>query len=231
MFPAVALMLLLFCADAAFILLHLINVETGWLRGNRISLEDDGGPAELFQYLKEFWIVVCMVVAFVSARNAVYLSWAFVFLFLLADDAGRIHEGVGGWLAQQYNLPAPFSLRPQDIGELLFAGAIGLAALGIVGLAVRRGTEQCRRISRDLGLLIVALAVVGVFVDMLHTIAYLERSLLAQVLLVVEDGGEMIVMSALTAYAFHVASHVGRTQFDLWLAVRTQLAWGVNSRG
>lgn len=51
-------MLLLFCADAAFTLAHLVNVETGWLRGNRISLEDDGGPAEVFQYLKEFWIVV-----------------------------------------------------------------------------------------------------------------------------------------------------------------------------
>ena len=47
--PAVALMMLLFCGDAAFTLLHLINVETGWLRGNRISLEDDGGPAEVFQ--------------------------------------------------------------------------------------------------------------------------------------------------------------------------------------
>ena len=57
-FAAVALMLLLFCADAAFTLAHLVNVETGWLRGNRISLEDDGGPAEVFQYLKEFWIVV-----------------------------------------------------------------------------------------------------------------------------------------------------------------------------
>ena len=222
---AVALMLLLFCADAAFTLLHLVNIETGWLRGNRISLEDDGGPAEIFQYLKEFWIVVCMIVAFVSTRHVAYLSWAFVFLFLLADDAGKIHEGVGGWLAQRYDLHAPFGLRSQDIGELLFAAAIGLAVLAVVGVAVRRGTEQCRRISRDLGCLVVALALVGVLIDMLHTIAYTQRSLLAQVLLVVEDGGEMFVMSALTAYAFHVATHVGRTRFDLWFHVRTRLAW------
>ena len=222
---AVALMLLLFCADAAFTLLHLVNIETGWLRGNRISLEDDGGPAEIFQYLKEFWIVVCMIVAFVSTRHVAYLSWAFVFLFLLADDAGKIHEGVGGWLAQRYDLHAPFGLRSQDIGELLFAAAIGLAVLAVVGVAVRRGTEQCRRISRDLGCLVVALALVGVLIDMLHTIAYTQRSLLAQVLLVVEDGGEMFVMSALTAYAFHVATHVGRTRFDLWFLVRTRLAW------
>lgn len=223
-------MLLLFSGDAAFTLLHLINVETGWLRGNRISLEDDGGPAEIFQYLKEFWIVVCMVVAFVSTRHLAYLSWAFVFLFLLADDAGKIHEGVGGWLAERYDLPAPFGLRSKDTGEVLFAGAIGLAILALVGLAVRHGTEQCRRISRDLGLLIIVLAVVGILVDVLHTIAYFERSLLAQVLLVVEDGGEMFVMSALTAYAFHVATHVGRTRLDLWSVVKTKLGWNVKDR-
>ncbi len=218
-------MLLLFCGDAVFTVLHLINVETGWFRGSRISLEEDGGPAEIFQYLKEFSIVVCMVVAFISTRHAAYLSWAFVFLFLLADDAGKIHEGVGGWLARRYELPAPFGLRSQDLGELLFSGAIGVAILGAVGVAVRHGTEQCRRISRDLGCLLVALALVGVLIDMLHTIAYTRQSLLAQVLLVVEDGGEMFVMSAVMAYAFHVATHVGRTRFDLWFHVRTRLAW------
>lgn len=171
-----------------------------------------------------------MVVAFVSTRHGAYLSWAFVFLFLLADDAGRIHERVGGWLDQRFDLPAPFGLRSKDVGELLFAGAIGLAILAVVGVAVRHGTEQCRRISRGLGLLIVALAVVGILVDMLHTIAFLERSLLAQALLVVEDGGEMIVMSALTAYAFHVATHVGRTRFSLWSNLKTQFARNVNNK-
>jgi hypothetical protein len=223
--PAVALLLLLICADAGFALLHLINVETGWLRGTEISLEADGGPAEIYQYVKEFWIIVCMVLAFVSTRRAVYASWAFVFLFLLVDDAGKLHENVGAWLGQRYGLPAVFGLRPDDMGELLFAGAVGLSTIAVVGVAVRRGTEQCRRISRDLFSLIFVLALFGVVVDMLHVVAYLGESLLAQVLLVLEDGGEMIVMSALTAYAFHVVSHVGRTRLDLWSIVRTRLAW------
>ena len=226
--PAIALLLLLICADVGFTLLHLINVETGWLRGTGISLESDGGPAEIFQYLKAFWVIVCMVVAFVSTRHGVYVSWALVFLFLLADDAGQIHENVGTWLGQRYGFPAPFGLRSKDIGELLFAAAAGLTILAVVGVAVWRGTEQCRRISRDLGCLIVVLALVGILVDMLHVIAFVGQSLLAQVLLVVEDGGEMIVMSALTAYAFHVAAHVGRSRFDLWSFVRIRLAWNVS---
>jgi hypothetical protein len=225
-FPAIALLLLLLCADAGFTLLHLISVETGWLRATGISLEADGGPAEIFQYVKEFWIIVCMAAAFAATRRAVYAGWACVFVFLLVDDAGKVHEQVGAWLGQRYGFAAPFGLRPDDIGELLFAGAVGIATLAIVGPAVWRGTEQCRRISRDVFALIVVLAFFGVVADVLHVIAYFGESLLAQVLLVVEDGGEMIVMSALTAYAFHVGSHVGRTRLDLWSIVTTPRLWG-----
>jgi hypothetical protein len=221
---AFALFLLLIFADASFTLLHLINVETAWLRGSGLSLENDGGPSEIYQYVKEFWIIVCMVVAFVATRHKVYLSWAIAVSFLLADDAGQIHENLGALLGERYQFASWLGLRSKDIGELLVAGAAGLVTLVIVGAALWRGTEQCRRVSRDVGILIIALAVVGVAVDTLHVIAYYSRSLLAQVLLVVEDGGEMIIMSALTAYAFHLATHVGRTRFDLWSSVRERFA-------
>jgi hypothetical protein len=221
---AFALFVLLVFADAGFTLLHLINVETGWLRGTGISLEYDGGPSEIYQYVKEFWIVVCLLVAFVSTRYRAYLGWATALSYLLIDDAGQIHENVGAWLGQRYQFAAPLGLRSQDIGELLVTGAAGLVAVTIVGAALWRGSEQCRRISRDMGLLIVALAVVGVVVDVMHVVAYYAQSLLAQVLLVVEDGGEMIVMSALTAYAFHLAMHLGHTRFDLWSALRLRIA-------
>ena len=223
MAPAATLLLLLICADLVFIVLHLVNVETGWFRGIGISLEADGGLPETYQYVKEFWIAVCMAATFWRTRVWAYAVWSIVFAFLLLDDAGQIHERVGAWLGQQYALPAMFGLRPDDMGELLFAAMIGASMLALVGLASWRGGEQSRRISRDVLFLIFVLAIVGVVVDMLHVISYLQRSLLAQVLLVVEDGGEMLVMSALTAYAFHVASHGGRTRFDLWADVKARI--------
>jgi hypothetical protein len=63
--PAVALLLLLISADIAFIVLHLVNVETGWFRGVPMSLEADHGLPETFQYIKTFWIAVCMAAALV----------------------------------------------------------------------------------------------------------------------------------------------------------------------
>ena len=222
--PAVALLLLLTCTDAVFTLLHLIYVETDWLRGRPMSLEADGGPAETMQYVKEFWVGICMVFAFVSTRYLAYAVWALFFFFLLVDDAAQVHERVGFWLGQRYGFRAPFGLRPDDVGELLFAGAVGVTMLGGVGAAVLRGTEQSRRISRDLLCLVFMLALFGIGVDVLHVITYMGQSLMAQVLLVVEDGGEMIVMSAMAAYAFHVACYAGRTRFDLWSIVRARFA-------
>ncbi len=221
---AFAVFLLLVCADAAFTTLHLISVETGWLREARISLEAEGGPAEVFQYLKEFWVAVCMAAAFYFTRRGVYVCWALVFLFLLADDSMQLHENVGTWFGDRYAFSAPLGLRPKDIGELLFVGAAGVVILAVVGTAAWRGTEQCRRVTRDLGLLIVALGLVGIALDVVHVIAYFGESLLAQVLLVLEDGGEMLVMSAMTAYAFHIATHRGLTRFDLSALVRARLA-------
>lgn len=222
--PAATLLLLLVCTDLAFIVLHLANVETGWLRGVGISLEADGGLPETYQYVKEFWIAVCMAATFWRTRIRAYAVWAIMFAFLLVDDAGQVHERVGAWLGQQYALPALFGLRADDMGELLFAAMIGTSMLALLGLASWRGGEQSGRITRDVLCLIVALAILGVFVDMLHVVSYLRRSLVAQVLLVVEDGGEMLVMSALTAYAFHVASHGGRTRFDLWAGVKARFS-------
>jgi hypothetical protein len=225
--PAIAVFLLLICADLGFTLLHLVGTETDWLRGTRTSLEAEGGPAETFQYLKEFWVMVCMAAAFVFTRRAVFVSWALIFLFLLADDSAQLHENVGSWLGGRFAFSAPFGLRSKDIGELLFAGTAGLFMIAVVGAGLWRGTEHCRRVSRNLGILIVSLAVVGIVVDVLHVIAYFGKSLWAQVLLVVEDGGEMVVMSAITAYAFQVATHRGQTRLDLWSVVKTVLAWDV----
>jgi hypothetical protein len=219
--PATTLLVLLISGDLTFIFLHLLNVETGWMRGVNISLEADGGIPETYQYAKEFWMAACMAITFWRTRLRLYAAWSALFGFLLLDDAGQIHEQGGAWLAGRFELPAMFGLRSKDTGELMVAAGIGLTMVAIVALTSWRRGEQSERVSRDVLSLTCMLGVFGVFVDMLHVMTYLNGSLLAQVLLVVEDGGEMVVMSALTAYAFHVSSHRGRTRFDLWTALRT----------
>ena len=59
--------------------------------------------------------------------------------------------------------------------------------------------------SIKLALMLGALVVCGVVVDAIHVIAYFSQSSLAWMLAIVEDGGELLVMSLIAAYAYQLA--------------------------
>lgn len=214
------LLLLLVAADLAFIVLHVLYIETSLLRGRPFSLEADNGIPEAYQYVKQFWLALCMVGLFRRTRAVVYLGWALVFGFLLLDDAFQFHEHFGQWLGGQYTLPAAFGLRPEDIGELLFAAAFGGVTVLLIGFGYWRGEWDARTVSRDMAILVVVLGGLGVGVDLLHVITYFKAPLLAQFLLILEDGGEMLVVSALVAYSVNVLNHHGRATVDLFGIIR-----------
>lgn len=214
------LLLLLLAADLAFILLHVVYVETSLLRGRPFSLEADNGLPEAFQYVKQFWVALCMLALFRRTREVVYVGWTLVFAFLLLDDAFQFHEQFGKWLGEQYSLPVAFGLRPDDIGELLFASVVGGVTVLLIGWGFWRGGADARIVTRDTALLVVVLAALGVGVDILHVITYFKAPLLAQFLLIVEDGGEMLVVSLIAAYIFNVLIHEGRAPVDLWAIIR-----------
>lgn len=214
------LLLLLIAADLAFIGLHVLYVETSLLQGRPFSLEADNGLPEAFQYVKQFWIALCMVTLFRRTREVVYLGWTVVFAFLLLDDAFQFHESFGQWLGSRYSVPVAFGLRPDDIGELLFASFIGGVTVLLIGFGYWRGNADARTVSRDTAFLVVVLAALGVGVDVLHVITYFKAPMLGQLLLILEDGGEMLVVSAIAAYTFNVLIHEGRAPVDLWAIIR-----------
>ena len=57
-----ARILYLFLAtDLVFFGLHLIHIYSGVAGNPSFSLETDGGYAEIFQYLKKYWIALVLV--------------------------------------------------------------------------------------------------------------------------------------------------------------------------
>jgi hypothetical protein len=214
------LLTMLIAADLAFIVLHVIYVETALLRGRPFSLEADNGVPEAYQYVKQFWVALCMVGLFRRTREVSYIGVGVIFTFLLLDDAFQMHEHFGKWLAAQYSLPVAFGLRPDDIGELLFAGGVGAVTVSLIGLGYWRGGPDARIVTRDISILILLLAGLGVGVDVIHVISYYKAPLLAQFLLILEDGGEMLVVSATAGYVFNVLIHEGRAPLGLWAIMR-----------
>lgn len=217
------LLCLLLLADLLFIVVHMLHVWSPWLPAYSLSIEVDGGLAEMFQYAKLTGLVACLGFLFLRTRGWAFAGWAAFFGFLLLDDMFAIHERLGQKVGLQLGFPEVFGLRVDDLGEIAIAAVLGLCAASMVALAVRRGGATARRISQDFLCLLALLAVFAVMFDALHTITYFRAPGIAPLFALIEDGGEMLVVSAIAAYTFDIVSNTARRRVAVWPWVRERL--------
>ncbi len=217
------IMLLLF-TDLAFISLHTFEFMSPLINNPLLSLEKDHGFPEMFQYIKWFWIIILLVVISITRESLHFVTWGFLFLYLLVDDALEIHETVGKLIAGYFPTTPPFGIRPQDLGEITVTCIAGGIFSVLIFLAYIRGSEAFRKATHNLVLLIVALVFFGVFIDLVHVVAHFSDSIswkVTAVLAVVEDGGEMIVASLILWYIFMIALQVKVTNVPLFNKIST----------
>jgi hypothetical protein len=195
------LLILLILADAGFIIAHLVRVNTPYLNDPAFSLEMDRGYSEVFQYVKEFWLVVMFAWLGLLRRHAGYGIWALLFAYLLLDDSFSVHERLGGEVASWMDFSAAFGLRGKDFGELAVSAAVGLTALAALAVTYALSSEPFRRVCRWMAALIGLLAFCGVAADMLHMMVH-DVPVLGAAMVVVEDGGELLAMSLMCWYVY-----------------------------
>src|SRR5690606_14579687 len=138
-----------------------------------------------------------------------YLFWAALFGFFLLDDSLRWHEVAGLWLAQTADLPALLTLRPQDLGELAFAAVSGLCFLTALVFAYQFSDRAARRFSQKLLLALAGLLFFGVATDVVQVMsqAWLApHPFLRELLIVLEEGGEMMTVSAMVWLTYRQAA-------------------------
>ncbi len=191
------LLLMLLLADGAFMLIHLAY-ELQFLPNPLFSIERDFGYAEVYQYLKEGWIVVLLLLAALFSRRIIYLAWAGLFMYLLMDDSLRIHETLGGHLTTLLDLQPMFNLRAKDFGELGVSLIFAAFLFAIIGLAYCFSERRSREVSRTLFIGVLLLALFGVVIDFVHNLLPLSPAFSA----LLEDGGEMVIMSIILCYVF-----------------------------
>ncbi len=196
------LLLLLVLADLAFLILHLLYVYTDLLPTSYFSLARDRGYAEFFQYTKEFWIVILTLLLGIRRRKFMFLVFSCVFLYFLIDDSFALHEYYGRLLAEHYDFPALFGLRPVDLGELLVYAYFIAFFVVWVGVGYYVSDPDTRRISKTVIFLIVFFAFFGIFIDMIEII--IKHPGVSEVLKMVEELGEMLVMSFITWFVFRL---------------------------
>jgi hypothetical protein len=94
-------------------------------------------------------------------------------------------------------LPEIGGLRPNHVGEVLFFAAVGCVLATALLAAIRCGNHNDWALSRRLMTLFAILAVFGVALDAIHSL--FRYTWLNDVLAVIEDGGEMLVLTFLLA--------------------------------
>ena len=202
---------LLLSADAAFILLHLFHAYTPYFAHKDFSLEQDNGFAEVFQYVKWYWIGTMLLRLSFRTRQAAFGFWALAFGYLLLDDALQIHERGGAEIARRFGYASLFHLRAQDFGELTVTALAAAAFFALIGGACLRSAAAVREVSKRLLILLGAVAVCGVGFDLLHVMLRDLRG--GSLLALLEDGGEMVLVSLTCWYVSVVLEHEGRDPF------------------
>jgi hypothetical protein len=192
-------------ADLIFILLHILHVFTPLLPENLYSISRDRGYAEFFQFTKELWIAVLFLALAVRQRSLLYLIFSFLFTYFLVDDSFEFHEQVGGLLADTLHLQPIFGLRAIDMGELFVSALFGGLFMAAIAITYYMSGAQTRSVANQVILMVVVLALFGVLLDMIEVIT--ENRALSEILKIIEEGGEMLVMSVIAWFAFQLDSH------------------------
>jgi len=201
---ATVFLILLLCADLAFFGMHFIAAIIGdikWvLKSDLFNIELDRGYPEMYQYIKFFWIIILFLNLALKNRSLHYIPWVLLFTYFLLDDSIQIYEQAGYFFTELFNFTPLFGLRVQDYGELAFTATAGILLLPPLVWAYRKGTQIFRKISLDIGLLVLVLVFFGVVVDMVHIVVPLGT--VSFIVGVVEDGGEMLAVSLILWYNF-----------------------------
>ena len=194
---------LLLIADLLFIAVHALykmNVFSNPL----FSIEKDFGYAEVYQYIKEYWIAALLIIAAFNKRLLILVAWALLFGYFLLDDSLQIHETFGDYLARSLQIQPMFNLRAQDFGELIVSAAAGTVLFSFLGLAYLYSHSSAREVSRQLFLLVICMVFFGILVDMLQIAIPWGRTVWGMV----EDGGEMVIMSVIVWYVYHIEMRI-----------------------
>ena len=203
------LLYLFLATDFVLISLHILYLTTDILSNPYFSIEKDRGYGELFQYIKEYWIAILLSLLAWRNRSFLYLGWSLLFFYLLLDDAVSIHENLGRFISHRLGFSPAFNLRAIDFGELIVSACVGLFFLICIATAHRFSDRSSKQDSRYLILMLFVLALFGIVVDMVHIALqspYWEPSLG-----LIEDAGEMIVMSFIAWFVFSVSERPSPT--------------------
>lgn len=127
---------------------------------------------------------------------------AILIALIAIDDILLIHETYGWVVAEKLSIPIAFAMDPKEIGEVVVFGLMGGCAFLLLAAAFVRTDFPGKILTLAVLCIILGLGVAGVLFDAFHHMsaelpAGRLRRLVGLGLTIAEDGGEMILASAM----------------------------------
>jgi hypothetical protein len=187
------LLIVLLILDALFIQLHRLFLQN--VLDARFALTSERSYPEYYEHAKEMLLVVFAGTLVARYRERLYACWTALFAYLLLDDTFELHERIGAVVSGQVRGSQIFGMPADAAGELV-PSAVALLVL-VIALAVtwRSASAGARRFTVRISAAVVALGGCGVLLDVIH--AFVRRDPWRYRLGMVEEGGEMLVMTVM----------------------------------
>jgi hypothetical protein len=201
LFPsATGILIALLVLDACLIAGHILHEV--WGRGpfslTRFSLTYEGGFASLFGGAKMLAAAGMMWVLARRSLAPIDLAWAFALVTIALDDLLELHEGFGRVIADSFALSSPLGGDPVALAELIVWALIGSVVFAVLIVAHTRSGQEPRNRSLRISGIVGLLVFFAIGVDGFNSFVVGGRPNAVSSL--IEDGGELVVMSLVLAY-------------------------------
>jgi len=199
---AYVLLLVLLFVDVALIVLHAFNGSVGQVRREIFQIDAQFGLGSLMMFAKFAVIILLLSEIKYIRRDRAFDFWKYLFLYVLLDDVFEISTHAGRWMGTLFSFDEFMGLTPADYGKFAFAIGGGLIVSAFLGYLLRRSSRNFVSASFAIFVLLSAFAFFAVFFDIVHAF-FNDDPRLEFAFGMLEEGGEMIVVSFLVAYLFY----------------------------
>lgn len=197
----------LLAVDFAFIILHTLK-SLDYLSNPNFSVTKNFGYGESFMYLNELFIIGCFLWLGFKFLRPVFFSWAAIFVYVLLDDSLEVHETIGyyfgGWLKDHTNIIPVVAKESAEISSFALFGIILFTPLLLAYTKTKN--KHLKIATQDLLILLGGLLFFGIGIDFLN-IFFETGHFLNGFLGLLEDAGEMVMMSLIAWYSWTFISH------------------------
>ncbi len=174
--------------------IHRIFVEIT-LASPRLDLSHPMGLGSLLGLITLAMAILFGILAFARNHQPIYLCGAAAFAVVLAVTRFRVHEPVGEMIGKLLPINSIYPVSAPHVGEAIGLAAAGAALLALLAWGATRSSSGHARLGVIMAATLVLLGLFAGGIDLIQALVYSWSYYLRTVLQVVEEGGELFVVS------------------------------------